>query len=154
MKKLSTGQLQICPLWESGRKENLQFKYCEWESVYLSPGIEVVVCLRRVDFRQQESRLWASMFSVDVARHGEACLQDLLSVIQRSLKQLLKVLILWHFLVACLSPLSNSLKLNWTKKFITYAFFYLSTFLKIQNEAFWCRQTRFLLRPVSPLRGR
>lgn len=49
------------------------------------------------------------MLCVDVARHGEARLQDLLGIIQWSLQQLFEVLILCHFLVACLSPLGYGL---------------------------------------------
>lgn len=50
------------------------------------------------------------MLRVDVARHGEARLQDLLGVVQRSLQQLLEVLVLGHFLVAGLPPLSDGLQ--------------------------------------------
>lgn len=42
--------------------------------LYLSPGIEVVVGLRWVDLGEQEASLRASVLSVNVAWHGEACL--------------------------------------------------------------------------------
>lgn len=80
--------------------------------VYLAPGIEVVVRLWWVDFREQEASLRASVLRVDVARHGEARLQDLLGVIQWSLQQLFEVLILGHFLVARLSPLGYGLEIK------------------------------------------
>lgn len=82
---------------------------------YLSPGIEVVVGLRWVDFGEEEASLRASVLRVDVARHGEARLQDLLSVVQRSLQQLFEVFILGHFLVARFPPLSYGLEKKKTK---------------------------------------
>lgn len=51
------------------------------------------------------------MLGVDVSGHGEACLQDLLSIIQRCMKKLFEVFILWHLLITCLSPLSNGLSM-------------------------------------------
>lgn len=66
--------------------------------------------LRRVDLGEQEAGLRAAVLRVHVARHGEARLQDLLGVIQRSLKELLEVLVLGHFLVARLPPLSDGLQ--------------------------------------------
>lgn len=77
---------------------------------YLSPGVEVVVGLRRVDLGEQEAGLRAAVLGVDVARHGEARLQELLGVVQRSLQQLSEVLVLGHLLVACLTPLGYGLR--------------------------------------------
>ena len=50
------------------------------------------------------------MLRVNVARHGEPRLQDLLGVVQRSLQQLFEVLVLCQFLVARLPPLGYSLE--------------------------------------------
>lgn len=50
------------------------------------------------------------MLGVDVSRHGEARLQDVVGVVLWSLEELLKVLVLWHFLVARLLPLCNGLR--------------------------------------------
>lgn len=52
------------------------------------------------------------MLRVHIAWHGEARLQDLLRVVQRSLQQVLEVLILRHVLVAGLLPLSYGLHRN------------------------------------------
>lgn len=77
---------------------------------YLAPAIQVVVSLWRVDLGQQEPSLRAAVFCVNVSGHGEPRLQDLLGIIQGSLQQLFKVLILCHFLVARLSPLGDGLE--------------------------------------------
>ena len=68
--------------------------------------------LRRVDLGEQEAGLRAAVLRVDVARHGEARLQDLLGVVQGGQQQLLEVLILRHLLVACLPPLGYGLEVK------------------------------------------
>lgn len=50
------------------------------------------------------------MLRVDVPRHGEARVQQLLGVIYRSLKEVFEVLVLSHVLVARLPPLSHRLQ--------------------------------------------
>lgn len=50
------------------------------------------------------------MLRVDVPRHGEACVQQLLGVVYWSLKEVFEVLVLSHVLVACLPPLSHRLQ--------------------------------------------
>lgn len=99
--------LEVRHSWNPNYFKHLRDKHKK--GVYLAPGIEVVVCLRRVDFREEEAGLWTSVLRVDVSGHWETCLQDLLSIVQRSLKKLLEVLILWHLLVSSLPPLSNGL---------------------------------------------
>lgn len=59
------------------------------------------VCLR--------PHLAAAVLRVDVSRHGEARVQQLLGVVHRSLKQVFEVLVLGHVLIAGLPPLSHSL---------------------------------------------
>lgn len=54
--------------------------------------------------------LAAAMLRVDVPRHGEACVQQLLGVVYRSLKEVFEVLVLSHVLVARLPPLSHRLQ--------------------------------------------
>lgn len=76
---------------------------------HLSVGIHVVVRLRRIDLGQQESCLRSAVLRVNVAWHGETCLQYFLGIIDGRLQQLLKVLILWHVLVLEGTPLGNSL---------------------------------------------
>lgn len=59
------------------------------------------VCLR--------PHLAAAVLRVDVSRHGEARVQQLLGVVHWSLKQVFEVLVLGHVLIAGLPPLSHSL---------------------------------------------
>lgn len=49
------------------------------------------------------------MLCVYVAGHREAAVEDLLGVVHRSLQQVAEVLVLWQLLVACLTPLRDSL---------------------------------------------
>lgn len=51
-----------------------------------------------------------ALFRVDVSGHGEASLQDLLSVVDRSFEELFEVGILGHLLVFGLAPLGYSLQ--------------------------------------------
>lgn len=51
------------------------------------------------------------MLCVYVAGHREAAVEDLLGVVHRSLQQVAEVLVLWQLLVACLTPLRDSLSM-------------------------------------------
>lgn len=53
--------------------------------------------------------LAAAMLCVNVSGHRETCVQQLLSVIHRSLEQVFEVLIFGHLLVPGLPPLSHRL---------------------------------------------
>lgn len=82
-------------------------------SRFLSPSIQVIVCLRRIHFGQKKSSLAATVLCVDVPWHREPRLQDLLCIIQGRLQEMLEVFILGHVLVACLPPLGYGLtKIN------------------------------------------
>lgn len=54
--------------------------------------------------------LWAAMLGVDVPRHGEAALQDLLRVVDGRAQQLREALVLRHVLVAESTPLGYCLE--------------------------------------------
>lgn len=53
---------------------------------YLAVGIHVVVCLRWIDLRQQESSLRSTLLGIDVPWHWETRLQNLLSIINWGLE--------------------------------------------------------------------
>lgn len=82
-------------------------------SRFLSPSIQVIVCLRWIHFGQKKSSLATPVLCVDVPRHREPRLQDLLCIVQGRLQEVLEVFILGHVLVACLPPLGYGLtKIN------------------------------------------
>lgn len=56
------------------------------------------------------SHLAAAVLRVDIPWHGEAGVQQLLSIVHRCLEQVLEVLVLGHILVPGLLPLSYSLR--------------------------------------------
>jgi len=76
---------------------------------HLSVGVHVVVRLRRIDLGEQEACLGSTVLRVDVAGHGEACLEDFLGIVHRCLKKLLEVFVLGHVLVFEGSPLGDRL---------------------------------------------
>jgi len=76
---------------------------------HLPVGVHVVVRLRGIDLGQQEAGLGSAVLRIDVARHWEARLKNLLRVVHRCLQQLLEVLVLWHVLVFEGSPLGDGL---------------------------------------------
>ena len=71
------------------------------------------MCLRRIHFGQKKLSLASPVLRVDVWRHWEPCLQDLLWVPQGRLQEVLEVFLLGYVLVACFPPLGNRLtKIN------------------------------------------
>ena len=58
------------------------------------------------------AHLAASVLRADVPRHGEARVQDLLSIVQGRLQKVLEVFVLWHVLVARFLPLGYGLRQN------------------------------------------
>ena len=82
-------------------------------SCFLSPSIQVIVCLRRIHFGQKKSSLAVPVLHVNASRHLQPRLQDLLCVVQGRLQEVLKVFLLGHVLVACFPPLGYGLtKIN------------------------------------------
>ena len=79
---------------------------------YRSISKHVVVCLGRVDLGEEEASLRTTMLCVYVARHGEPSVQNVLSVINWILKELLEIGIFRLILVTRSAPLSNRLKWN------------------------------------------
>ena len=59
-------------------------------SHFLSPSIQVIVCLRRIRFGQKKSSLAAPVLHMNVSRHPEPRLQDLLCIVQGHLQEVLK----------------------------------------------------------------
>lgn len=82
-------------------------------SCFLSPSIQVIVCLRWIHFGQKKSSLAVPVLHVNASRHLQPRLQDLLCVVQGRLQEVLKVFLLGHVLVACFPPLGYGLtKIN------------------------------------------
>ena len=71
------------------------------------PSVGVVVSLRRIHFGEQETGLRSAVFRVDVARHGETRLQNVLRIIHRRLEQLSKVLVARKLVIAFRTPVSD-----------------------------------------------
>lgn len=65
--------------------------------------------LRGIDLRKKETRLRPSVFRVDISWHRETTLQNILSIIDGCLQQLLEVCILRLVMVPSRSPLGNRL---------------------------------------------
>jgi len=85
----------------------------DWSATLSSVRVHIVVRLRWVDFGQQKASLRAALLRVDVARHREPSVEDLLSIVHRRLQQLFEVLVLGHVLVAGRSPLGYGLAVEY-----------------------------------------
>lgn len=83
--------------------------YIQTDCTYSSPSVSGIVSLRGVDFGQQESCLTAILLRDDIARHWEAVLQYLLSIVNGCLEKLSEVLVIRLVLIALITPRNNRL---------------------------------------------